>query len=1390
MDGKLTQFIVFLSAFFFTTALFGFSVQISSTNVTCNGAADGIATASIVDGTGGTYTYIWSTGASGQEITSLVPGSYSVTATDTDGVTASSSVYISQPAALAVSMSSSYETCDISNDGTAGVIATGGTPPYSILWDDPAAQTWWVAYNLSSGTYSVTITDANGCSIVGTVEVEPSPEGIWISMMSTDVSCASNCNGTASVMPMTGVLPYTFTWSGTSQTTDHVTDLCAGDYSVTVTDANGCAAIGDVTVNAGTAVVATATSTPSGCTGTNTGTATVSAVGGVAPYTYSWSNGLQTTTITDLAPGDYSVTVTDANGCTAVTSVNVGQSSSSNLSFTMSTNDVNCFGNCDGSASVNITSGSAPFTYEWSNGESTSEVSGMCAGNYSVTVTDVDGCPVAQAFTVRTPDVILITMTSTNANCGNSDGSAVASVSGGNDGYTYLWSDGQTTATASNLTTGNYSVTVTDALGCAASSTITVGQSGSNITATITGTPTSCANGNDGTATVQVTSGGGTYTYQWDNNATGANATGLSAGTHSVTILDASGCPLVKTIDIISPDALVISLTTTAATCGQANGSASATVTGGTGAITYLWSYNDLTSPIISDVPAGNYLLTIADENLCLATATATVPQGGDQVEATTSSTEPLCNEGSDGTATITVTSGTEPFAYAWENGTTTATNTGLAAGDYGWTVTDATGCLATGMVTVSEPDAMSLETTTENANCGGANGTANVTVTGGTAPYTYKWNDEYGQTTHMAMFLEAGDYVVMVTDANGCTASTTVTIGATNGFTCSALVASSYNGAHVSSIGGNDGSATVTMNGGNAGYFSFAWTNGQTSQQITDLSAGTYSVVVKDDLTGCTCESSVTLEDPAKLGNYVWIDANSNGIQDAGEAGVEGVVAQVTGTSAYGLMIDLSTETDVNGMYMFTLPPGEYKVTFTKPTNHDYTVSNAGGDDTVDSDVDPATGMTQVVTLTPGEYNPTLDAGLIKNCVSVGNFVWLDEDQNGLQDAGSVGVADFVVNLLQAGPDGSFGTADDIVAQTTTTDDDGFYLFACVEEGTYAVQFDPNSLPDGYQFTAVNNVFNDSKDSDASGESGLTEPFTITLAGGDNMTLDAGIHVFCDNVTSGGTIGYDQSICPGQVPNEIITIIEPYGGTGDFEYIWMKGVAPNGILSPIPGSTTPNYQPPALFESTVFRKCVRRAGCVTYKEPNPITITVKDTCGGNFVSITGQFANQGVDLEWVTGAENGDFSYQVERSANGEDFFPMEVMLGHGIYNGFNTYAYTDKSPRNGTNYYKVVMHGPNGFEMSSDIIKIMAKKPGQSDLAIFPNPAGEVFYVDIMKDQITGGEVAIYDSNGKMVKSFTVKPGNSGPRRFLIPDLSSGIYFVKVTVDGDVKMMKLRKE
>ncbi len=1379
MDRKFTKILVFLSAIFMTTAVFAFQVQINATDITCHGANDGTASAYIVDGDGGNYTFAWSTGSTSQSINALSAGNYHVTATDQSGIQATRTVYITDPAAISLSMNASYETCDISHDGTAAVSATGGTQPYSVKWSDPAGQTFWVAYNLSAGDYSVTITDANGCQAVGTVTVEPSPEGIWLGTSTTDASCMNDCNGTATVMPMTGKAPYTYHWSN-GQTTDKATGLCAGDYSVTVSDANGCQSVDNATIVSGPAIVATVSSSPSGCGGSNSGSASVSASGGDGNFSYSWSNGGSSSTIMDLAAGTYTVTVTDGNGCTVVKSVEVESSAASNIGYTLSSNDVTCFGNCDGSAEANITSGTAPFSYNWSTGSTSSAISGLCAGTYTVTVSDADGCPVVKMINVGSPTEISLAASATNANCGANDGTASASATAGNGGFSYTWSNGAMGDNINGLTAGTYMVTATDINGCTAVTTVTVATTGSSMTATTTSSPTSCSDSNDGAASVQVSGGTSPYNYEWSNGATGANANGLSGGTHTVTITDGSGCTLVESVSVSTPSEISIFISSNPATCGSSNGSATVNVTGGAGAYTYLWSNNATTSSI-TDVPAGNYTLAVADGNLCLANAVVIIGQSGSNVEASATGTDVSCNGGNDGSATITVTTGTAPYVYSWADGSTMGTNSNLSAGDHGWMVTDASGCVATGTVTIGEPSAMVLTTMVVDASCGGDNGMASVDVTGGTAPYTYHWNDTFGQTMANAMTLPAGTYIVLVTDANGCTANATVTVNSTEGFTCAVSIASSYGGAHISSIGGSDGSAAVSMNGG-SGTFSFAWSNGATNQQVTGLSAGTYTVLVTDDVTGCTCESTVTLEDPAKLGNFVWLDANMNGLQDAGEAGMEGVVVNVTGTSAYGMAIDLTMTTDATGMYMFTLPPGAYKVTFTAPENHDFTTANAG-DDTLDSDADANTGMTQVVTLASGDYNPSLDAGLVKTCVSVGNYVWFDDGQDGLQNTGEAGVPNFVVNLLNA--------ADNSVVASTTTGADGSYLFDCVLPGTYVIQFDPASLPDGYQFTTqdVNNGNADANDSDANA-TGLTDPFTVSITGGDDLKFDAGIHTNCDNVHFPGTVGYDQMLCPGDTPAEFVTITEAIGGTGEFEYIWMEKVIEAGSQwEPIPGSTNPTYQSPPLMTTTLFRKCVRRAGCVTYLEPPAITIIVNDTCGNGFVSLTGTVLAAEVSLEWVTGTENGDFSYLVEHSANGVDFVSMDLLDGQGISNANNYYSYMDKHPHVGTNYYRVVMNGPNGFEMTSDVIKVILKQDGQ-ELGVFPNPANDIFYVDIMTEKVDYGSVELMDANGKVLKTYPVKAGQSGPRPFLIPDLSAGLYFVKVTVNGEVKMMKLRKQ
>ncbi|MBL0054306.1 MAG: SprB repeat-containing protein [Bacteroidetes bacterium] len=288
------------------------------------------------------------------------------------------------------------------------------------------------------------------------------------------MNCFGGNNGSATVTATGGTAPYTYLWSN-GKTTAANNNIAAGTYTATVTDAKGCTATCAYTVTQPTQLVATCAGTNVNCFGGNNGSATVTATGGTAPYTYLWSNGKTTAANNNIAAGTYTATVTDAKGCTATCAYTVTQPTQ--LVATCAGTNVNCFGGNNGSATVTATGGTAPYTYLWSNGKTTAANNNIAAGTYTATVTDAKGCTATCAYTVTQPTQLVATCAGTNVNCfGGNNGSATVTATGGTAPYTYLWSNGKTTAANNNIAAGTYTATVTDAKGCTATCAYTVTQ--------------------------------------------------------------------------------------------------------------------------------------------------------------------------------------------------------------------------------------------------------------------------------------------------------------------------------------------------------------------------------------------------------------------------------------------------------------------------------------------------------------------------------------------------------------------------------------------------------------------------------------------------------------------------------------------------------------------------------------------------------------------------------------------------------------------------------------------------------------------------------------------------------------------------------------------------
>lgn len=933
----------------------GFTGTTVSTNATCT-AANGTAGVVIAGGVA-PLTYNWTPGNPPGDgtanVTGLTAGTWTCTVTDANGCVSAFPVTVGvNPGGTASISSFTNVTCNGASNGTATVTMSGpATPPLTYVWS-PSGGTAATTTGRPPGTYTVTVTDANGCTATAT-QVITQPPPLTVSPTFINVSCFGGSTGTATATPAGGTGPYTFLWMPGAFTTASISSLSVGTYTVTVTDSKGCTVTGTATITQPPALSITSVPVSANC-GLANGSATVTGAGGFAPYTWSWSNGQTGATATGLLAGTYTVTITDLNLCTTSAPVTIGTIAGPTASIISSTN-VACFGGNTGNATIGVTGGTPPFTYLWSNGQTTPTANNLVAGIYSVTATDAFGCVASTSITITQPTVLVANAVSTNPICfGNTNGTATASAVGGTSPYSYVWTSAgsPTTSAVTGLGAGTYSVTITDALGCVQNASVTLVNPPTLSTA-ITTLNVSCNGACDGTATATVSSGTPPYTYLWNNPTaqTTATATGLCAGSFTVTVTDSHGCPSQGVAAITQPTVLTNVLSSSGnLTCfGVCTGFAQVTAGGGTAPYTYSWSPSGGTTATASSLCAGTYTCTVTDSKGCTATAVANITQPP-QLTATITGTDINCFGSCDGTGMIAFSGGTAPYNFLWTPGMQTQFNpSGLCPGVNTATITDANGCAVTGSVTLVETSTpLVVTTSTTSSNCGQSNGGACATVSGGLLPYAYIWNDLSVTMAPCADSLPSGTYSVDVTDANGCMVTTVANV---NDITAPALAEIAHT--DLLCFGFTNATATTSITGG-VGPYTILWTpGGQTVQNPTNLGGGVNTMTVTD-AAGCVSSLSVTILEPPSINHAISSITNvscfgaCNGTATVVAAGGTGALtfawndpASQTTSTATGLCagtFEVIT-TDANGCFvkdtaLIVSQPGTLAITSSVVTN------------------------------------------------------------------------------------------------------------------------------------------------------------------------------------------------------------------------------------------------------------------------------------------------------------------------------------------------------------------------------------------------------------------------------------------------------------------------
>lgn len=791
----------------------GLFVDVVTTDETCAGMNDGTATVDIVAGTG-PYQYNWGTiGALTPSITAGA-GSYPVQVIDANGCVAAPET--------AIINTTQPPTANAGNDATvcygAWPVALSGTATnaQSTTWSG-GSGTWSGTGSNMFYTPSAAEISAGGADVVFNANANGScpdaTDALHINISNSFLNSAivpdnANCNGSADgSASFTPDIPgNTYLWNtAPPQSGATATGLAAGSYSVTATDALGCTTTLSTTVSQPSSVsLIGITPVNETCAGMGNGSLTAAASGGTPPYAFVWNTGATTATLVAGA-GTYNVNVSDANGCTTAPgsgTINTTQPPTANAG-----NDViACYGTWPISLSGAGTNAQAT---GWSGGNGLWNGSGatmqytpsaaeITAGGVDVifTATGNSTCPDANDLLhVSLSDLpVNAAVTSNDAGCnGGSDGSATFTPN--STGNTYLWSTTppQTSPMASGLAAGNYSLTVTDLLGCSMTLNTTIGQPQALVITGLNPVNESCAGSGNGSLNAMVTGGTAPYSYSWSNGAT-TSAITVGAGSYTVNVTDVNGCtPVTATATVGStaqpnsanagPDQVVCMNDYPIAITGTVMNATGGTWSGGTGSI---WGngLSMLYTPSAAEIAAGSADITLT------TTGNTGCPPATDNVHLTLSNsflnagisgTSVLCAGGNTGTATFIPS--LPSLSYQWSpSGQTAPTATGLPAGTHSVTVTDLLGCDTTMSVVINQPPPLVLAGMQANDPlcAGSSNGSATVLVNGGTPGYTYQWSANAGaQTAQTASGLGAGNYVVVVTDAQGCTAQGTAALTA-----------------------------------------------------------------------------------------------------------------------------------------------------------------------------------------------------------------------------------------------------------------------------------------------------------------------------------------------------------------------------------------------------------------------------------------------------------------------------------------------------------------------------------------------------------------------------------------------------------------------------------
>lgn len=814
-------------------------------DITCFGSNNGSITLNAEGGTP-TLSFNWSNGLDMDAISGLSAGMYSVTVSDSNLCSVAASFTLTEPSDISISETIDDLDCFEDDSGSISLAVSGGNGSFTYLWSNGLTNAMII--NLAAGTYDVTITDGEGCSKIESYMVAEPPL-----LSAAPIVTNDNCNdmgGSIISNPAGGTPPYSFLWSN-GATTQDISGLGAGMYALQLTDANMCVFDTTLTISSPPLFMVDGAVTDVLCNGSSTGSIDLIVSGGNMGYTYNWSNGESTQDLSNIAAGNYSVTVTDLLSCTKTATFTIAQPAE--LSVVESITNVACNGDATGAIDLDISGGTPGYSFAWDNGETTEDLSNLIEGSYSVTVSDMNGCAFEMAYIVSENSALADNPVVEPDNCLDNMGSITSNISGGVPGYTYNWSNGASSADITSLPKGQYSLTVTDLLGCTLENSYTIDGPAAPVSGTAIITNIDC-NG-AATGSIDITPAGGTpgYSFNWSNGSQTEDLIDLITGTYTITISDANDCAYVEEYEVTEQSLIVVTgIPTDPSGNGTNDGNIDISVNGGVLPYSFNWSNGEITEDI-SGLGGGVFTVTVTDDLGCTIVESFILEEPS-PIDITGIITDVLCNGDLSGAIDITPSGGILPYTYAWNNGANSEDIQDIPAGFYTVTVTDFNGITSIASFEVIEPDALVVNAIVEPVSCFGFDdGLVDLTPVGGTLPYTYVWSN--GTSDSKILDVGPGMYSVTLTDSNDCTTELSYEIFEPDPLAIFDIVE------NPSAPDAEDGSISIAVTGGTEPYM-YEWSNGDNSAVIVNLASGIFNVTIMDSR-GCIIENAYELIDP-----------------------------------------------------------------------------------------------------------------------------------------------------------------------------------------------------------------------------------------------------------------------------------------------------------------------------------------------------------------------------------------------------------------------------------------------------------------------------------------------------------------------------------------------